>query len=240
MARTCVCDEHFEVDENGILCLKGGTTGLREIIYFKTPGVHQFSKGDYPWLSRIRVRVQAAGGGSGGADSDPGEMIVRPGAAAGGYSESLIDVSMLSATETVVVGAGGAGGTGNDPGSPGGVSSFGGLVVANGGDGGSANMPSGTGLNVSNGIAGPFAGTGDFAIGGGSGEGAIRLTGSFGLSGRGGDSMLGTGGFGRSTNGPGTSPRGFGGGAGGATSINGSAQPGQKGGDGVVIIELYA
>ncbi|MGC5410499.1 hypothetical protein ACPXCX_43330, partial [Streptomyces sp. DT225] len=69
--------------------------------------------------------------------------------------------------------------------------------------------------------------------------GAIRLSGTSGLAGMGGASHLGHGGYGRATHGPGTSARGWGGGAGGAVSIGGEAQPGSDGGFGIVIVELY-
>ncbi|MFD5788562.1 hypothetical protein ACFWH1_18310 [Streptomyces sp. NPDC127037] len=239
MASVCACGEYFVVNDEGELCLVPGTMGLRDVIAISSPGVHQFVKADYPWLSRVRVQVQAGGGGSGGADSEPGEAIFRPGGAGGGWSQALLDVSLLGAVETIVVGAGGAGGSGNQPGTAGGSSSFGGLVVANGGDGGTASMTSGTGLTTASGIPGPFGGTGELAMGGGAAEGAIRLSGTSGRSGMGGASHLGHGGYGRATHGPGTSARGWGGGAGGAVSIGGEAQPGSDGGFGIVIVELY-
>ncbi|WP_381793021.1 hypothetical protein [Streptomyces niveus] len=237
MASVCACGDYFNVSTDGELCLNPGTMGLRDIVYF-TVGAHQFRKADYPWLARVRVRVQAAGGGSGGADADTGELISRPGAAGGGYSESLLEVDELGAVESVVVGAGGIGGVGNDPGTAGGDSSFGGVVMANGGGPGTANMTSGTTMAVTNGISGPVAGTGQFVQGGGAGEGSIRLNGTSGLSGAGGDSMLGFGGWGRSTTGVGGTSRGYGGGASGAFSL-GDANVGTVGGNGMVIVELF-
>ncbi|OKI55285.1 hypothetical protein AMK17_19630 [Streptomyces sp. CB00072] len=230
MASVCACGEYFNVSAEGELCLNPGVMGLREIVYFRTPGTHQFRRGDYPSLARVRVRVQGAGGGSGGADSDPGGSIPRPGAAAGGYSENIFEVGELSAVETVVVGAGGTGGVGNNPGTDGGSSAFGGVVTAFGGGGGSANSESGTTNITANGISG---------AGSGAGEGAIRISASQGMSGRGGDSMLGFGGYGQTTTGPGGGTRGWGAGAGGAFSCNGWSQPGTVGGNGTVIVELY-
>lgn len=193
MASACVCGEYFNVDESGQLCLNPGTMGLRKIVRYTQPGTYQFRKADYPWLARIRVLVQGAGGGSGGAESDKGQLISRPGAASGGYSEALIEVGDLGDVETVVVGAGGKGGTGNNPGTAGGTSAFGGHASAGGGDAGTANMESGTDMNDSQGVGGPLAGTGDYAIGGGAGGSCIRLNGSHGLSGAGGDSQMGFG-----------------------------------------------
>ncbi|MFE3118754.1 glycine-rich domain-containing protein [Streptomyces niveus] len=238
MASVCACGDYFNVSLDGELCLNPGTMGLREIMYFNTPGADQFRKSDYPWLARIRVKVQAAGGGSGGARASANELISRPGGAGGGYSESLLTVDELGAVESVVVGAGGVGGVGNDPGTAGGDSSFGGIVTALGGGPGTANMTSGTSLAVTNGISGPVAGMGQFVQGGGAGEGSFRLNGSSGLSGAGGDSMLGFGGWGRSTTGVGGTSRGYGGGASGAFSV-GEANNGTVGGNGMVIVELY-
>lgn len=111
MASACVCGEYFNVSDTGELCLNPGTMGLRQIVRFTQPGTYQFRKSDYPWLARVRVLVQGAGGGSAGADSDTGQLIARPGAASGGYSEALVEVADLGDVETMVVGAPGAGGS---------------------------------------------------------------------------------------------------------------------------------
>lgn len=237
MAKACVCDDYFTVDDSGELCLKPGTMGLRNVLYFGE-GSHTFRKASYPWLARIEVEVQGGGGGSAGADADNNQAITRPGGSGGGYSRSLIQASALGTTVTIIVGSGGtAGGPGSD-GGDGQSSSFGGFVTAQGGSGGTTNMPSGTSASTSQGLTGPAAGTGDFAIGGGASGTAIRLNGSFGVSGFGGDSFLGKGGLGRSTQGNGLGPRGFGAGAGGGLSFGGSVD-GAAGGDGRVIIHLY-
>ncbi|WP_019548635.1 hypothetical protein [Streptomyces sulphureus] len=238
MASVCADGNYFEVTDDGELTIKPGVQGMREILYFKEPGTFQFRKGDYPWLARIRVRVQAGGGGSAGANAANNECITRPGGAGGGYSESVIDAADLGTVESVVVGVGGSPGGGNAPGGAGGNSSFGGLVIAEGGSGGTANQTSGTSAVTAQGVAAPFAGSGDFVSGGGAGHGSIRLTATQGLSGAGGESMLGHGGYPRTTDGPGSAPRGFGAGAGGSFSAADS-QPGHEGGGGVVIIQLY-
>lgn len=62
-SQVCACGEYFNVDETGELCLNPGTMGLRKTIVHKTPGTYQFRKADYPWLARIRVRVQGAAAG---------------------------------------------------------------------------------------------------------------------------------------------------------------------------------
>lgn len=235
----CVCTDRLEVTDDGRLCVIPGSLGLRQRVIFHTPGEHIFDPAAYPYAARIFVRVQAAGGGSAGAVAEAGELVARPGAAGGGYSESLIEMSSLGGPVTVTVGAGGAAGVGNTPGGDGGDSSFGTLVVALGGQGGTANMTSGNTLGTTTGIAAPTAGTGGHIMGGGAGHGAIRLTGTQGMAGAGGDSHLGHGGYGRGTNGPGSLPRGRGGGAGGALAIGAASQDGAQGGDGIVIIDLY-
>ncbi|MFI0827308.1 hypothetical protein ACH4Q7_22950 [Streptomyces roseolus] len=239
MARVCACGEYFNVNAEGELCLNPGTMGLRDMIVYKDPGTYAFEKGDFPWLARVRARVQAAGGGSAGAVAEAGESIWRAGGAGGGYSESLLDVSLIGAIETVVVGEGGEGGTGNNPGLAGGSSSFGGLVIANGGGGGSTSMASGTNIITATGVTGPPGGTGQIAIGGGASEGAVRLADRTGICGAGGDAHLGHGGVSRPNQGAGTVGRGYGGGAGGSASFDRNAYNGGVGSGGIVILELY-
>ncbi|MFD3978238.1 hypothetical protein ACFWR6_06595 [Streptomyces griseus] len=234
-----ICDEYITINTAGELCLRPGMMGLRQIVYFRTVGTAQFVKASYPWAVRARVRVQAGGGGSGGADSAAGGCIPRPGGSGGGYSEGIFLVSTLAASTPVIVGAGGTAGSGNNPGGNGGGSSFGTLVTAIGGNGGAANTESGSTNVTANATVGPAPGVGQLALSGSPGGGAIRVSASQGLAGAGGDSQLGTGGYGRSTTGPGGGTRGYGGGAGGAFSYNGPNESGGVGGPGVVIVELY-
>ncbi|MGW4731849.1 hypothetical protein ACWEQC_22245 [Streptomyces shenzhenensis] len=235
----CVCDEYFTVNDTGELCLIPGRQGLRQINRYGSPGTYQFRKADYPWLARVRVRVQAAGGGSAGARASTGEASVSQGAAGGGYSEALIDVSALGPVETIVVGRQGAAGGPTTDGGDGEGSSFGGLVTANGGAGSNQIMSSGTSPSANSGTQAPSAGSGSLlALGGGAGGGSVRLSGTVGLSGAGGDSHLGHGGIGRASNGA-NSGRGFGGGAGGAFARNGASENGAPGQNGIVLVELY-
>lgn len=240
MGRACADGAYFEVNDNGELTMVPGSLGLRQVLYYRTPGTSTFTKADYPWLARVRVAAQGGGGGSAGATAEAGELIARPGAPAGAWAQSLIEASALAAAEAIVVGAGGLGGSAdNGAGGAGGTSSFGGFVIADGGPGGPANMLSGTAPETARGPAGASTGTGDLIIGGGGSGASIRLSAGQCSSGRGGDSVLGHGGEERRTSGPGQAPTGYGAGAGGAVSINGSAQIGQSGGSGIVIIELY-
>lgn len=236
-----VCATYFQTDGEGKLCLIPGSMGLRQVLTYTAPGTVNFTKATYPWLARVLVKVQAGGGGSAGASAAASESIWRAGGAGGGYGERLIDVAALGASETITVGAGGtAGAAANGAAGNGGNSSFGALLTALGGPAGGTGMATGaTGTTVS-GTVGPGPGTGGYLnLGGGSSGGAIRLTGSAGIGGSGGDSHLGQGGAARATAGVGNQPRGYGGGGGGSVSANGAAQAGQAGGGGIVIVELY-
>lgn len=263
MARMCTCDEFFTTDDDGDICLIPGSSSLRQIIKYSEPGRSTFDKADYPWLGRIRVMVQAAGGGAAGANAFPyaaggGDAygVSRAGGAGGGYSESnMISAASLAASVPVIVGAGGTGGNGNNDGTAGGDSRFGTIVTANGGDGSQATMPANSvGFNTAIGVAGPFAGTGFIAIGGGASKTAIQVgrfvfgpsAVNYGVAGAGGDSHLGFGGRGQAVDADGSGPRGFGGGGSGAASLrradraDGPSRRGGDGGGGIVIVELYA
>ncbi|MGA5202824.1 hypothetical protein [Streptomyces variegatus] len=240
MASVCVDDQYFDVGPDGRLTMVPGSLGLRDIVYFKTPGTHEFNRASYPWLARIWVQVQAAGGGAAGARANAGQLVAGPGGTGGGYSERLIEVSALGATETIVVGEGGTAGTPTVDGGNGGNSSFGGFATANGGFGGQVVMSSGAGVVCYSGMSGPLAGLGDIAEGGGASGGPIRLSGDQGQSGPGGDSRLGHGGWQRASTGGGGAGRGFGGGAAGALARDGDSTNGTAGQDGVVIVWLYA
>lgn len=239
MASVCVDDEYFEVGDDGRLTLIPGQQGLRQTLYFKTPGSYTFEKAAYPWLARVLVKVQAGGGGAAGARAGAGMLTAQPGGSGGGYAERLIEASALGAAETIVVGEGGEAGTPTEGGGPGGNSSFGGLCTALGGHGGQAIMASGNTPTCHTGTAGPGTGVGDLVIGGGPGGGAIRINGGEGQSGEGGDSHLGHGGWQRSSTGSGGPGRGYGGGAAGAIARDGDSVNGTVGRPGIVIVELY-
>ncbi|MFI2434619.1 hypothetical protein [Streptomyces sp. NPDC018693] len=240
MASVCVDDEFFQVGDDGRLTIVPGSMNLRDILYFKDPGTHEFNKADYPWLSRIWVQVQAGGGGAAGARANAGQLVAHPGGTGGGYAERLIEASALGATETIVVGEGGTAGTPTVDGGNGGNSSFGGVCTANGGFGGQVVMSSGTGMICYSGVAGPLAGAGDMAQGGGASGGPIRLSGDQGQSGPGGESRLGHGGWQRASSGGGGAGRGYGGGAAGALARDGDSVNGTAGSGGIVIVWLYA
>ena len=110
--------------------LRGNTHGFfyYRTLYYTSSG--SFSKGFYPGLRAVRVKVQGGGGGSGAVDSTgSGKVASAGGGGGGGYAEALVLASALSATETVTVGAGGAAGvsstSGGLNGSSGRASAFG-------------------------------------------------------------------------------------------------------------------
>ncbi|PWI20542.1 hypothetical protein DI272_18560 [Streptomyces sp. Act143] len=240
MAAVCVDPEYFDVGDDGRLTIVPGSADLRQIVYFKDPGNDTFEKADYPWLARVFVQVQAAGGGAAGAKASANQLVAHPGGTGGGYSERLIEASALGASETVIVGAGGTAGTPTVDGGNGGNSSFGGLCTANGGFGGQVVMTSGSAPTCFSGVAGPLAGIGDVSQGGGASGGSIRLDGGQGQSGPGGEARLGHGGWQRASSGAGGGARGFGGGAGGALARDGDSVNGTPGNDGIVIVWLFA
>lgn len=238
MAKICISSTDFQVSGTGELQLVPGRLGIQQMLAFTAPGTFSFTKATYPNLARVLVRVQGAGGGSGGSSSAVSQTIAREGGSGGGYSESIIQVASLGASETITVGAGGvAGSAANGAGGDGGGSSFGGFVIAAGGLGGQAVMTSGTTLALVQGRTGALAGTGQIAIGGGASGVAARFDAFNSYSGFGGQSHLGNGGVGRTNQGPGTVPNGYGAGAGGSNSA-GAAQVGAAGGDGAVFITL--
>jgi hypothetical protein len=215
-------------------------------VYFMSNGT--FTKATYPWLRAIRVKCQGGGGGAGGTPTTaPGENACSTGGAGGGYAESFItNIVGLSASVTVTVGTGGAGGAaGANNGSAGGNSSFGTLVAGNGGAGGIAGVartPSfpleSRGGDNTNGGGG---GTGDLVMAGGFPQMAMfnGIFGGFGIGQLGGDSFMGRGG--RGSTGIGTGGIPYGGGAGGTYGGSGAGpNAGAAGGNGIVIVELYA
>jgi len=184
-----------------------------------------------PGLKRAFSRLQAPGGGSGGADAGSGQDSLSGSGAAGGYSEKMIEASALGATETVTIGAvGTAGSSSGGDGGGGGTTSFGSHHSATGGGGGSGDDSNSTG-----GVGGVGSG-GDVNICGNDGLGAqlfVSSTGDFKNGLTGGGSVLGGAAKGGSNGGT------YGGGGGGVLSVNGAATAGTTGGPGIIIITEY-
>lgn len=180
----------------------------------------------------IRVRLQAASGGSGGADNGD---AAGGGSGAGGYGEKWIDVGDLNpAGETVTIGAAGTAGAGT--GGNGGnasPSSFGSHMTANGGEGGG----DGNGGDGNGGDGGTCTG-GDLNIRGGDGHPGQTYS-SSSRGGPGGNAVLGHGAHQNSTAGAGVAGHNYGGGAAGASANSTADRAGAVGADAICIIEEY-
>ncbi|MDF1596939.1 MAG: hypothetical protein P1T08_12745 [Acidimicrobiia bacterium] len=212
-----------------------------QTVQFTSSGT--FTKADYPWLKKVRVRVQGGGGAGGGAAiTAAGQFAAGGGGGGGGYADTATAASALSASETVTVGAGGVGSAGATGGA-GGASSFGTLAIASGGGGGSSG-PSLVGPAATLGGAGGQGSAGDFQTAGGGGGFSVFGFSQLLKSGIGGSSLLGDTGTGQSqqisSNGAVASGYGAGGSGGANLASQGTAKAGGAGGQGIVIVDLYA
>lgn len=189
-------------------------------------------------LSYIQVVVQGAGAAGGGTDASASGWAPG-GGSSGAWSIKFYTSSMLSATETVVIGVKGVGSIGG-VGKSGGFSSFSvgaNSVRSNGGIGGNG-ADQGQGLR--SGGASPIASGYDFFLPGKAGEQGKVYGGAY-FGGNGGDSPYNPGGRGRDGTGSvaGTIGSIYGSGGGGY-GLNGSgANPGYDGADGLVIVSEY-
>lgn len=210
--------------------LGAGTTAYQYVqtVYYTTAGTSTFTKATYPWLRAIKVMCQGGGGGGAGAISSGS----APAGGGGGYAESFItNISGLSSSVTITVGAGGTAGPASAPtaGGTGGNSSFGSTVIGNGG--GASDT-----ANIRGGGGG--GGTGDLVVPGQPGEGFFP-TGQH--TSMGGGSVLGSGGQGNysNINRTGNAGSGYGGGGGGGAYVTANTAGG-AGAQGIVILELFA
>lgn len=195
----------------------------------------------------FRFRGTAGGGGGGSATSAASNLGVAAGGGSAGYSEKLF--TRLKPSYPYTVGTGGPGGadSGVNNGSSGTDTTFGEgneLITIKAGGGGSA-MGSGTALAVREPNAGGVVGTGaDINLPGTAGHPGIRMSGTVGSSGHGGDTpFYGGGGRGRIDNGTPGVGRAPGGGGGGAYAQGGGANAAVAGADGAAgqidIEEFY-
>ncbi|HHA1309114.1 TPA: phage tail protein [Enterobacter roggenkampii] len=208
------------------------------------------SSGTYvptPGTKKIRVRIIGGGGAGGGAAASTvsGYLAAGHGGNTGSYGETgLIDISDI-ASVAVTVGAAGVGAAGAN-GTNGGASSFGNYIIAPGGRGGNL------------GVSGPASDswvpdytqsdecTGTailISIPGQGGFGQMSFVTGSAKGGRGGSSVLGTGGSAYVVNATGGYGWGLGGGGAGSvtTYSNGtSATAGGHGARGEVIVGEYA
>lgn len=187
----------------------------------------------------IDVICIGGGGGSAGAGTGSATATISGGGGSGAYARKLF--SPPSASYAYTVGAAGtAGASTPTAGGNGGTSSFGGVLSAPGGNGGPVGPAAGTtDVVASGGIGANVATGGDVNASGSMGAMGHRLTGTTGISGGGGDSVLGGGGNGRSTAGVGSvGDPGTGGGGGGSFATS-TAQAGAAGSAGVIVITEY-
>jgi hypothetical protein len=233
---------------NGSAWVTTGNAGANsynfvQTLYYTSSGT--FTKATYPWLRAVRVRVQGGGGGGGGSQA----QAAAKGGGGGAYAEKFItDIAGLASSVTVTRGAGGAGGAaGPNNGSAGGQSAFG-TISANGGGGGYGAATAGTTPQTGALLGGSGSGitaNADFSIAGmNSLPGAILRASTVGngavLGSDGGPSFLGYGGFCNASALAGNAGQQGGGGGGGYAGTSESAIAGLVGGNGIVIVELYA
>lgn len=203
-----------------------------------------FTKGDYPWASRVWVRLVGGGGGGGGCGSTgSGEAAAAAGGGGGGYAEKVVPIGDLGTTEAVTVGTGGSGGAaGQNDGNGGGTSSFGSHLEATGGSSGQGDG-SGSGDVTRSGGTGGDGSNGDLAIVGSDGINSMRISGEVGAQGHGGASHLGGAQRASSITDGGDGLNGQAHGVGGSGGYNrvsqGSDRSGGDGSNGVVIVMVF-
>lgn len=183
---------------------------------------------------RIYVQIVGGGGGGGGAS---GHGTAGGGGGAGGYGDGIFNVTP-NTVYSYSIGAGGNGGLNGGNGSGGGSTTFtvGNITIAAFGGSGAYGM-SGASQSLAQGGAGGGA-LADMAGVGGNGGVGIRLSGTDAISGAGGSSIFSSGGMSLSTEGS-SSANGYGGGGGGALSINTPASGG-NGAPGIIIVWEYS
>lgn len=206
----------------------------------------------------FRIRVQGAGGGSGSARATSATGLSASGGGGGGaYVElwltraelqALIDVA--GGYLDIIIGAGGVGGTGG-AGGTGGTTQFGSLIVCPGGKGSDYGIAASTSTTAL--ASGGASGADPVIAIPGLDSSKIILSmagapGHFGISvqsptlaGHGANSPLGNGGVGSGASATQSDGKGYGSGAGGVSNgLSSVAKNGANGGDGVIIVEVYA
>ena len=206
----------------------------------------------------FRIRVQGAGGGSGSARATSATGLSASGGGGGGaYVELWLTRAELKALINVaggyldiIIGAGGVGGTGG-AGGTGGTTQFGSLIVCPGGKGSDYGIAASTSTTA---LASGGASSADPVIaipGLDSSKIILSMAGApghFGISvqsptlaGHGANSPLGNGGVGSGASATQSDGKGYGSGAGGVSNgLSSVAKNGANGGDGVIIVEVYA
>jgi hypothetical protein len=208
------------------------------------------SSGTYtPTTGTKAVLLKMVGGGGGGAGAQStgaGNVGIGGGGWSGNYLEKWIVPAATITGGTITIGSGGGGGsTSGGNGSAGGSTTAvvqGTTYTANGGAGG-LGLGAATAGNNNTYIPTPSAvtTTGDVTIQGTPTAGVTTGPGGQLLSGTGGGTPLGGGGYPGISGAAGNSPQtGYGGGGGGAQAHSGVSRAGGAGAAGLVIIEEYA
>jgi hypothetical protein len=202
-------------------------------------------------LVACRIRMQAPGGGSGGADGagTEGSGVASGGGGGGEYAEGWFTAASIGASQAVTIGARGTAGsdTGGNGGT-GGTTSVGSLITCVGGTGGTGTGSNSTDPSPRAGGAGGTGGTGGtLRIPGQAGESSDLITdeATFALlkRGKGGDSFLGRGvppgPFDAGSPVAASAGPNYGAGATGAYASSDVGVAGALGGAGIVIIEEF-
>lgn len=195
-----------------------------------------------PVTNTIFVRLLAGGGAGGGVATAASVSGGAAGGSAGGYAEKTFSVTPNTAYTYAIGGAGSPGAAGANPGGAGGNSTFAvgaTTVTANGG-------PGGLGITAANPVIGmPGAAPAVSTNGDLNGSGAVGATGftlsaTVAVSGKGADSIFGSGGVPKNAQSAGAAGIGFGAGGSGGCLINGGASvAGGVGLSGVIIVYEY-
>jgi hypothetical protein len=210
------------IDVTGSITASSSVTGtLKQIVVIANSGTYTVPSD----VGNVKVYVTGGGGGGGSHNTDD----AQGGGGAGGTAIKVIDLSSVSSVYCTV-GGGGSGGVGNTAGSTSGnASSFGSYCSASGG-GGTPNWGAGGRGGVGSG--------GDLNLYGSDGQtGNIDGYGNSEAAGNGGESYWGGCGTGGTNWYARQSSRGWG--CGGAGSHASTANTGDAGAKGVVVIEEY-
>lgn len=215
------------------------------IQFFNANGTYTPSPG---LLGGLYFLFGGGGGGGGCYVSTSNTGSVGAGGGGGGLAFGVLTAAQIGTSQPLTIGAAGTGGPVNGSGGTGGTSSLGTLMTATGGSGGSF-IPATTGNGIPGGLGGSgTGGSGVLSTHGPSGGSAFTIYGGsggfFSLSGKGADTLFGTGGAavtaGSPSSVPGNVGTGFGAGGSGAASTGGGAGNGGGAGSvgGFVAIEF--
>lgn len=213
-----------------------GDQAAPNVRYFTVSGTYTPTTG----TKAIEFELVGGGGAGGGAAlSTASNASIGGGGGGSGYLRKRLTANFNGAT--FVIGTGGtgvSGAAGNDGVDSTFTDTAATVYTAAKGTGGQTLANGNTAVFASIGTGGA-ATNGDLNIAGEAGEYGVRLSGTAALSGRGGQSVLGSQPQGRTSAGAGSTKQ-YGSGGSGAQSLNGSAAAaGGNGGDGILIIREY-